>query len=282
LTNLVRTSSRPRTLALQGIRLHPLTNAEVVNLIGDIIERNESRIVGNHNMHSLYFWYREPKMREFFAIADYVHIDGMAVILLGKIAGLPLTRKDRATSLDFLSLLAMRATQEQWRIFFLGSEPGVAEKAAEKLRREFPGLQIRTHHGHFDAQRWSAENRAVLSEIRSYSPHILMVGMGMPRQEIWILENRREISANVICPAGAIMDYIAGTKATPPRWLGALYLEWLYRLFCEPRRLSRRYLIEPWFVIRQMTRDYLRGGHAGLAIDDRRLEAKPSAERAQR
>jgi N-acetylglucosaminyldiphosphoundecaprenol N-acetyl-beta-D-mannosaminyltransferase len=281
-TNLDRTTSRLRTLSLQGIRLNPLSNAEVVNLIGEIIERNESRIVGNHNMHSLYLWYREPRMREFFAAADYVHIDGMAVVLLGKMAGLPLQGRDRAAYLDFLPLLTAQAAQEKWRIFFLGSEPGIAEKAAEKLRGDYPGLQMRTHHGHFNVQRSSEENRAVLAEIDAYQPHLLMVGMGMPRQEMWILENRNEIHANVICPTGAIMDYVAGTKATPPRWLGALYLEWLYRLFSEPKRLSRRYLIEPWFVMREMARAYMRGARSGLAIDDRRLETEPTAEHVER
>jgi N-acetylglucosaminyldiphosphoundecaprenol N-acetyl-beta-D-mannosaminyltransferase len=246
-------------LSLLGIRLHALSNADVVNLIGDTITNNQSRVVANHNMHSLYLWYREPRMREFFWLADYVHIDGMAVILLGQMAGLPLKREHRAAYLDFLPLLTAEAAQRGWRIFFLGSEPGVAETAAKKLRKQFPGLQIHTHHGHFNVDRFGVENQTVLSEIKAFAPHILMVGMGMPRQEAWILENRNEISANVICPTGAIMDYIAGVKATPPRWLGPLYLEWLYRLITEPKRLSRRYLIEPWFVLRQMLHQYLSG-----------------------
>ena len=267
-------SVHPPAFSLLGIRLHALSNADVVDLITDTITSNQSRVVANHNMHSLYLWYREPRMREFFELADYVHIDGMAVILLGQMAGLPLKREHRAAYLDFLPLLTAEAAQHGWRIFFLGSGPGVAQTAAEKLREQFPGLQIRTHHGHFNADRFGEENEAVLSEIKAYAPHILMVGMGMPRQEAWILENRDEISANVICPTGAIMDYIAGVKATPPRWLGPLYLEWLYRLITEPKRLSRRYLIEPWFVLRQMLRQYLSDGRDEIIEKQRREQAK--------
>lgn len=250
-----------------GIRVNALTNPELVRLIGETIDSGESRVIGNHNLHSLYLWYHDEKMREFFSIADYIHIDGISVILLGRMAGLPLRNEHRAAYLDFLPMLLAEAADRGWRVFFLGSEPGVAEKAAEKLRVRHPRLKIRTHHGHFNSDKWGEENWAVLSEIRAYRPQLLMVGMGMPRQEAWILENRDEISANVICPAGAIMDYIAGIKSTPPRWLGPLHIEWLYRLVTEPRRLSRRYLIEPWYVAGRFALHLLKNGNKESAAE---------------
>ena len=94
----------------------------------------------------------------------------------------------------------------------------------------------------------------------------------MPRQEIWILENQKQIEANVIFPAGAFMDYMAGEIPTAPRWLAAIYLEWLYRLFSEPARLWRRYLVEPWFVFGQIAKYYLKGGRANIAMQDSRHE----------
>jgi N-acetylglucosaminyldiphosphoundecaprenol N-acetyl-beta-D-mannosaminyltransferase len=100
----------------------------------------------------------------------------------------------------------------------------------------------------------------VIVDINAYAPHILMVGMGMPRQELWILENRHDLRVNVIMPSGAIMDYIAGALPTPPRWLGPLGLEWCYRLLAEPARLSRRYMLEPWFVLGKMAGQYLKNG----------------------
>jgi N-acetylglucosaminyldiphosphoundecaprenol N-acetyl-beta-D-mannosaminyltransferase len=97
----------------------------------------------------------------------------------------------------------------------------------------------------------------VLAAIRSFRPHILMVGMGMPRQEHWILDNLDEIEVRVILTAGACMDYVAGAVPTPPRWMGRWGLEWLFRLGSDPTRLWRRYLIEPWFVFRLFIRDLL-------------------------
>ena len=249
------------------MRLDALSTADVVRVMGEAIESKQSRVFGNHNMHSLYFCFHGPQMRRFFSAADFIFIDGMPIVLLGRMAGLPLKREHRASYLDLLFPLAAEAARRGWRIFFLGSRPGIAGKASERLRQQFPGLQIRTHHGHFNLDRSGKENQEVLSEIKVYAPHILMVGMGMPRQELWILENRHELTANVICSTGAIMDYIAGVKATPPRWLGPLYLEWLYRLLTEPARLWRRYLEEPLFVLCQLTWLYLRKGRQAIAVE---------------
>jgi N-acetylglucosaminyldiphosphoundecaprenol N-acetyl-beta-D-mannosaminyltransferase len=79
--------------------------------------------------------------------------------------------------------------------------------------------------------------------------------MGMPKQEHWILKNSGALQFNTICTVGACMDYVVGAKKLPPRWLGPIGLEWAYRLFTEPRRLFRRYLIEPWHILRFLLKD---------------------------
>jgi exopolysaccharide biosynthesis WecB/TagA/CpsF family protein len=246
--------------SLLGIRVDAFDMHSLVRVTAEIIAAGKSHVIAYHNMHSFYIWYHNAKMREFFSLADHTYIDGMPLIAMGRIMGLPLQRQHRTTNLDLLPLIAAEAARQGWRIFFLGSKPTVGEKAAKQMRKNHPGLKILTYHGHFNPARSGQENQAVLSEIRAYAPHILLVGMGMPRQELWILENRREIVANVICPVGAIMDYLAGVVPTPPRWLGPVGLEWLYRLLAEPARLSRRYLWEPWFVLGKMTSQYLREG----------------------
>jgi N-acetylglucosaminyldiphosphoundecaprenol N-acetyl-beta-D-mannosaminyltransferase len=141
-------------------------------------------------------------------------------------------------------------------VFYLGSKPGVAERSAQTLREQYPTLQIATAHGYFDSNSGSAENQDVLDTINAYQPNLLMVGMGMPRQERWVLENRKHLSANAIVPSGALMDYLAGEIPTPPRWTGRFGVEWLYRLLCEPKRLAFRYLIEPWFVLNVFLPEY--------------------------
>ncbi len=92
-------------------------------------------------------------------------------------------------------------------------------------------------------------NTAVLAAIKDFAPHVLFVGMGMPRQELWIADNLAALPSVPILPVGAAFDYEAGVQKAAPRWMGRLGVEWLFRLFADPKRLFTRYCIEPWFLI---------------------------------
>jgi N-acetylglucosaminyldiphosphoundecaprenol N-acetyl-beta-D-mannosaminyltransferase len=247
-----------KTHSFFGIQVNALTIADLNALIGTAIQQRQRWVIGNHNLHSIYLHHRHAKMRRFYEIADFIHVDGMILVLLGRLFKVPLTRDHRVTYADWTPCLMAEAAAQGWRVFYLGSKPGVAQAGAEILQRQYPTLQITTHHGYFDAQPNSADNQAILAAIADYRPHVLMVGMSMPRQEHWILENLEQISAHVILPSGAAIDYVAGAVPTPPRWAGRLGLEWLFRLIAEPRRLWQRYLLEPLFLAYW----FLKHGHA--------------------
>jgi N-acetylglucosaminyldiphosphoundecaprenol N-acetyl-beta-D-mannosaminyltransferase len=157
---------------------------------------------------------------------------------------------------DFIWDLAAFAEPRGFRLFFLGARPGVAERAAERLRRRYPALQIAgTQHGYFSPAAGDPEHEAVLARMAASRADILLVGMGMPRQERWIGDNWERLSATVIMTAGAVFDYASGHLRRPPPVFSRTGLEWLGRLLIEPRRLWRRYLIgNPlflWRVLRQ-------------------------------
>lgn len=213
-------------------------------------------MIANHNLHSIYLARRDPQMRAYYAAARAAHIDGMALVVWGRLLGYPLRREQRVTYIDWIRPLMAAAARHDWRVFHVGGRPGVGERAAETLRREVPGLQLRTHHGYFDPQ--VDEIERLLSEIADERPNLLLVGMGMPRQERWVVENLGRLQANVILTCGACFDYLAGVVPTPPRWVAGLGLEWLYRLLSEPRRLWRRYLLEPWALLPAMIEDLRR------------------------
>ncbi|MDZ8227012.1 WecB/TagA/CpsF family glycosyltransferase [Nostoc sp. ChiVER01] len=233
---------------LLGVQVDALSIPELNLLIEESIENNKKWIIANHNMHSLYLFHNDPKMQAFYAKAKYTHIDGMPLLFIGKLLGFPMKREQRVTYADWVWPLMAEAAEKGWRVFYLGSKPGVAEKGASILCRRFPGLQIACAHGYIDMNKDSQENLATLAAINAYKPHVLMVGMGMPRQERWIYENLEHIHTNTILTSGACIDYVAGAIPTPPRWMGKMGLEWLYRLLSEPKRLWRRYLLEPWFL----------------------------------
>lgn len=135
----------------------------------------------------------------------------------------------------------------------------MAEAGAERFRVANPGLVIQTEHGYFDIE---SESDRIVATINAFAPDVLLVGMGMPRQERWILHRRDDLHAPCIITVGAAMDYFAGAIPTPPRWTGRLGLEWLARLMAEPGRLWRRYLVEPWYLLPFMLAD-IRGRWSG-------------------
>jgi N-acetylglucosaminyldiphosphoundecaprenol N-acetyl-beta-D-mannosaminyltransferase len=159
---------------------------------------------------------------------------------------------ERITYADWAWRLAAFAEAEGLSLFLLGARPGVAEKAAEKLLKRHPDLGISgVEHGYFDHEPGSRENEAVLLGVNAARPDILIVGLGMPLQERWLMENRHRIDAGVALTGGAVFDYVSGGLRRGPRLLTDNGFEWLARLLVEPRRLWRRYLIgNPLFLLR--------------------------------
>ena len=222
------------------ISVDALTRIDLDALLEDAIHRDKRLLIGNHNLHSLYLFHHSKAMRAFYAIADRVHADGISIVWLAKFFGVPLHAQHRTGYMDWLPSMMAAAQKNGWRVFYLGSRPEVLEEGLGKLRQQWPGLQVDGRHGYFDKSVRSLDNLEVLTAIADYQPDLLMVGMGMPLQEEWIVENFDHLPIAAVVACGALMDYVAGVALTPPRWLGPLGLEWAFRLSLEPRRLSRR------------------------------------------
>jgi N-acetylglucosaminyldiphosphoundecaprenol N-acetyl-beta-D-mannosaminyltransferase len=238
-----------------GITVTGVTVEELNQIIQTAVIERKKWILANHNLHSLYLFHHNDKLRKFFSRARLAHPDGMSIIALARLFGYQLSREQRVTYVDWVRPLMKKASEKEWRVLFIGGKPGVGHQASQILCKEYPGLDLKVHHGYFDRRQESKENRELLAFINSARPHILMVGMGMPLQEEWILENLEKLEVNIILPSGACMDYVAGEAPTPPRWMGRVGIEWLYRLCAEPRRLWRRYLVEPLFICRLIIKD---------------------------
>ncbi|WP_166173398.1 WecB/TagA/CpsF family glycosyltransferase [Rubrobacter tropicus] len=220
-------------------------HAEIRRLV-----RRRGGVVLNVNAHCLNLCYEDPGLRRFFGAADLVFCDGAGVRLAAKILGGSLP--ERITYADWLPRLATFAESEGLSLFFLGARPGVAEKAARRLRSTRPGLEIvGIHHGFFDHAANSPENGAVVAEINAAGPDLLLLGLGMPLQERWLMENLENLNVGAALTGGAFLDYAAGNLRRGPRLLTDNGLEWLARLLVEPRRLWRRYLLgNPVFLAR--------------------------------
>jgi len=242
-------SDEVQVYTMLGIRVGTFDVEQLNARVAAAIADQRRIVIANHNLHSLYLHGRDAKFRAFHEAADVTHVDGMSLVLIARLLGVPLGRRHRVTYNDWIAPLMEEAARNGWRVFSLGGRPAVFEQAATRLRQRFPRLVLDGMHGYFDVSPASADTAAAVERIAVFRPHILLVGMGMPRQEHWVLDNRQALRANAILIAGAAMDYVAGVVPTPPRRASALGLEWLWRLIAEPRRLWRRYLVEPWYVL---------------------------------
>lgn len=238
------------SIHLLGVRIHTVSLDELMTVIELVIARGGRSIISNVNVYAMNLAYEQPWFRRFLNESTLVFCDGFGVKWAVRLLGGRIP--DRITYADWMWDLAEFAQQHDFSLFFVGSAPGVANKAAIRLRERFPHLQIvGTCHGFFDKTPGSVGNEAVLRAISAVRPHILVVGFGMPLQEHWLMENWELLDVNIALPGGAVFDYVSNTVRRGPRWMTDHGLEWLSRLVIEPRRLWRRYLIgNPLFVWR--------------------------------
>jgi N-acetylglucosaminyldiphosphoundecaprenol N-acetyl-beta-D-mannosaminyltransferase len=239
-----------RCVNILGVHVSTLRRDELLDLM-ELSMQTHSRLRVMHvNAHALNLAYRLPVFRNALNHADVVFCDGFGVKWAARLLGRLIP--ERYTPPDWISLLCQRCVLEGGSIYLLGARPGVVEKAAQTLVDQHPGLKIAgVQHGYFDRTTGSLENECVLNSIQQACPDVLIVGFGMPLQELWVAENGPRLQAYVVLTAGAIFDYISGEMRRPPRWMTDHGLEWLGRLVYEPQRLWKRYILgNPLFVWR--------------------------------
>ena len=242
----------PTPQLVGDLGIHPLRPRELLHWLEEALARGKPATIFYANVHAINLARRDPAFRAVYQTANVVFCDGQGLRLGAALLGRPLP--ERFTPPDWIDGLAAICATGGHRVFLLGGQLGVAEEAAKRLRAKHAGLQIAAHHGYFLST--PAGEQAVLEAIRTFQPALLLVGLGMPLQECWIAAQRDQIAAPVVMTVGALFDYLAGTVTRGPRWLTDNGLEWLCRLWYEPRRLWQRYLIgNPRFallIVRQL------------------------------
>lgn len=248
-TALPQPSAAIDRIRLMGGDLDLVTPGQVMDFIARRADRGQKGVVANHNLHSLYLLRRDAGIRAFFQKADLIEIDSTPLIAWGRLLGHPVQACHRSTYLDWREQFWALAEARGWRVFLLGSKPGVADAAIERLRGRWPQLHLEGRHGYFDHASDSAGNLAVVEAVNAFRPHVVLVGMGMPIQEAWIAQNEARLASGVLLSVGGAFDYEAGVQIPAPRWLGRIGLEWLFRFTVQPKRLFNRYFVEPWSLI---------------------------------
>jgi N-acetylglucosaminyldiphosphoundecaprenol N-acetyl-beta-D-mannosaminyltransferase len=218
-----------------------LATADILGVRVDVcsleeaVDRVASLIAGGANAEMLWRAWHEESFARVLAGAALVTADGVGVLWAARRLGQP--PLVQVAGIDLVLALARRGAQEGWRFFLYGGRPGVAEAAAEELRRRYPGVQIvGTAHGYQTPE----GEEAVRAAIRSARPQVLLVGLGSPKQEYWIARHLPELGVPVAVGIGGSLDVLAGKSRRAPEWVRRRGLEWLYRLVREPRRWRRQ------------------------------------------
>jgi len=200
------------------------------------------------NAHVLNQSQERPELRTALRDADLVYCDGYGVRVAAKALDLPVPH--RMTGADWIWSLADLCERSGRSVYLLGSEPGIAREACARLSRRHPSLRIAgAHHGFFEVGSNHAER--VVEDINARRPDILLVGMGTPKQELWVQRYAALLEVDVLWTVGALFDYVSGRVPRAPAWLADNGLEWIFRLGVEPQRMWRRYLLgNPMFLSR--------------------------------
>jgi N-acetylglucosaminyldiphosphoundecaprenol N-acetyl-beta-D-mannosaminyltransferase len=219
----------------------PLGTGTYPSFVDRIISLGRNRIssyVCVANVHMTIEAHDDPVYAAVVDGADLVTPDGMPLIIaLRLLYGI---RQDRVAGMDLIVDVVEAAERERLSVFFYGSETGVLDKIRERIRREYPNLEIAGMHSPPFRELTGVEKAEEVDLINRSGANIVLVALGCPKQEVWMAGNKGKIRA-VMVGLGAAFPIFAGTQRKAPEWMRKASLEWLYRLGQEPGRLWRRY-----------------------------------------
>jgi N-acetylglucosaminyldiphosphoundecaprenol N-acetyl-beta-D-mannosaminyltransferase len=215
------------------------------------------RYVVTPNVDHAVMYQTNEKLRQSYANASLVLADGAPVVLASRLLGRALP--ERVAGSDLAPALFKSAARglTPLRVFLLGAAPGVGERAAANITQRWDNIEIvGTMSPPLGFERDDAENERILAAVAAAKPDLLVLGLGAPKQELWIHAHADRLEAKVALCVGATIDFLAGEKRRAPRWMRRVGLEWFHRLSSEPGRLAKRYLRDAWVFPLLVWRDW--------------------------
>jgi N-acetylglucosaminyldiphosphoundecaprenol N-acetyl-beta-D-mannosaminyltransferase len=227
-----------RVRVLNG-RFDPIGLGEAVDVIDAMIRSGTRGYVATVNVAVLMMMRVDTRLQRFVDHAALVVADGQPIVSVSRWLS-PAPLPERVAGIDLLEALLARAARERYGVYLLGAPAGVVAEAARRLSARWPGLEVcGSADGYFSEAEAGERARAVARS----GAKILIVGMGVPRQEYFIESQWNELGAAVAIGVGGSLDVLSGARMRAPELLQRFHLEWLFRLLQEPRRLWRRYLV---------------------------------------
>ncbi|NLC53513.1 MAG: WecB/TagA/CpsF family glycosyltransferase [Firmicutes bacterium] len=217
-----------------GIPVDPVSLEVAVDRLSSALAGGERLRVVTLNPEMVMAGLADPVLQKALRGADLVVPDGIGIVWALRRQGW--RQQKRVTGVDLVETLLTREQPPRLRLFLLGGEPGVGEKAAAKIEQRWPGLSVAgVVHGFFAPE----ENAKIVTLINQARVDLLLVGMGVPRQEIWLDQHWSDLAVSVGIGVGGLLDLWAGRSKRAPALFRNTGLEWAYRAWREPARRQR-------------------------------------------
>lgn len=229
--------------------VNSLTMVETISAIEDMIKQDKQSYVVAINVDVVMKIEQDDYLKKITDEADMVLVDGKPLVWIANWHKQPV--KEKISGSDLVPLLCKKADEKGYTIFILGGKDGIADKAKERLQKQYPYIKIvGTYAPPFGFEKDEKELNYINNLISEASPDLLITCFGCPKQEKFIYENINKYKAKVSICAGATVDFLAGNVKRAPRWMSDHGLEWLYRFFQEPKRLFKRYFVDDVKILR--------------------------------
>lgn len=232
------------TVDIMGIPVDYITMSEAIGKLDQFLAEDKCHAIYTPNAEIMMAAIRDRELKAVLSEADMLVADGAGVVLASKILGRNLPEKVSGIDLIFNSFSEFNKKGSSY--FLFGSKPGVAETAAMNILHDHPGIKIAGYHdGYFTEQ----DEDGIIEQINASNADILLVALSAPKQEFWIHKNKDRLKAKICIGCGGTLDVIAGKVELAPDIFRKNGLEWLYRLYKEPKRFKRM-LDLPRFMLR--------------------------------
>ena len=244
---------------LRGMPIHVVTKKQTVAHLINCSIQNIGGWVVTPNLDILRRYTRSGSFRNLVATSTLNVADGMPLVWASRVKGQPVP--ERVNGTDLMIDVCEAAVAAGKSVFFLGGNPGSAEKTAAKLKSDFPGLDIAgCHCPDFGFEKSVDRITEIAEYLAAAKPDIVFVGLGSPKQDVLINMLRLKMPHVWWLGVGVSFSFVAGELSRAPEWAKKNGLEWLYRLIAEPKRLAKRYLVHgiPFFVFTLLASAYER------------------------
>lgn len=232
-------------VSIFGVEVFNVSFDEAFNMIREFLKENKLHTIMTPNTEIVMDAKNDEKMKNIINSGDLVVADGIGLIYGSKMRKIPL--KERVTGFDLSMKMIELCREEGYSLFLLGTKPEVVKQAYENLKQDEKLNIVGYHHGYFKGAHLGMndheEELAVIEKINSLKPDIIFLGMGYPKQELWIDHNKDRLNSKIIIGNGGVIDILAGVSKRAPEVFIKLNLEWLYRLISDPARIKRQVAI---------------------------------------